>query len=289
MTRALLLLALLSTVARAPGPEALTLPGYRVHLHVSEELEPDLLRALARPRTVLWVTTRSNALKASLLERLPLFGESYVQFHPPILESHGAQLQRVPRTGVWLRAEELAAPTLFRLGIRPLAAELSGALTEPLRAGLRASRPSRIHWSPRTVPSLAEWGDFAGLPGSKVVEGALLGPNLARCDAGLPAGIARIQVGTEIRDVSAIPSQIPGCGLGLLAEVSPDVSDAGLSALALRVPLLELRVEVGASAERARAAVELLQRLERAAGSGHTFLTVDRLNGYLLAPDGAGP
>ena len=36
-------------------------PGYRVHLTASEDLDPDRLRALARPEVVLWLTTRSNA------------------------------------------------------------------------------------------------------------------------------------------------------------------------------------------------------------------------------------
>ena len=46
----------------AAGPEPLQLPGFRLHLVLSEELEPDRLEALARPGVVLWLMTRSSQL-----------------------------------------------------------------------------------------------------------------------------------------------------------------------------------------------------------------------------------
>ena len=60
----------------AAGPSELALPGFRMHVEASEELDPDRLRALARPEVVLWVRTRSNGLRRSTAETLQLAGSA---------------------------------------------------------------------------------------------------------------------------------------------------------------------------------------------------------------------
>ena len=60
------------------------MPGFRVHVVASDALDPDRLRALARPEVVLWVRTRTNGLRHSTAETLQLAGSAFVQVRPPL-------------------------------------------------------------------------------------------------------------------------------------------------------------------------------------------------------------
>ncbi|MFP2923691.1 hypothetical protein ACLESO_00450 [Pyxidicoccus sp. 3LG] len=126
MTAVAVLLAAL--VAQAPGPTALALPGYRLHLVVDESVDADTLRALVGGGTVLWLRTRSNMLRDSTVEAVARFPEAYVQVRPPLREAHADQLRRAPRAGAWVDSESLKQGTgwLHRLGPRLVAVDVRG-------------------------------------------------------------------------------------------------------------------------------------------------------------------
>lgn len=78
----------------AGSPDALIGRSVPVHVVASEELEPDVLRALARPGVTLWLTTRSNTLRESTLDTLNRFEASWVQLRLPLAHVDGAALAR---------------------------------------------------------------------------------------------------------------------------------------------------------------------------------------------------
>ncbi|HEX4620754.1 MAG TPA: hypothetical protein VH208_04230, partial [Myxococcaceae bacterium] len=151
------------------APEELALPAYRVHLFASEDEDPDLLARLARPGAVLWLSTRSNVLRKSVVERLPRFNETYVQLRPPVSEVEMRALAGAPEAGAWLSAASVSDGSLLRLGARRRAVDVDGPLTEELAARLRAARPARVRWRPKEIPTLDDWARFAQLPGARVL------------------------------------------------------------------------------------------------------------------------
>ena len=172
MTAVAVLLAALLAQAPGPGPTALTLPGYRLHLVVDESVDADTLRALAGSGTVLWLRTRSNMLRDSTVEAVARFPEAYVQVRPPLLEAHASQLRRAPRAGVWLGAESLEKGTGWhhRLGPRPVAVDVRGPLDTEVAGRVAALRPARVTWLPGEADAtLGGWGELARLPGAKVL------------------------------------------------------------------------------------------------------------------------
>ncbi|HLL55704.1 MAG TPA: hypothetical protein VK447_19240 [Myxococcaceae bacterium] len=251
-------------------PEVLALPGYRLHLLVDEEVDPDRLGQLGRPGVVLWLRTRSNMLRSSIAERLGRFGEAYVRLRPPVLEAHAAQLRFAPRAGVWLEEGALGGAGVYRMGTRRLALTVTGPLTPERVERIRRARPAQLLWHPGEPPDLVAWSTFAQLPGAKLlsVEGAAVAP-WEGCDALYPHGAARgLAVAVDLRGSAEAFTFPSGCRLGARVRVSPRISDAAIARILASNPSAELELEVGSDEEAVRAAVGLLDRLEAASATG---------------------
>lgn len=259
-------------VAPAPPrpPEALALPGFRLHLVVDEDVDPDRLRALARPEVVLWLRTRSNMVRSSVAETLGRFGEVYVQVRPPLLEAQATQLRFAPRAGLWVEDGQLGGAGLYRAGSRPLAVEVRGTLDAARAERVRRARPARITWSPPAAPDLEAWSVFAQLPGAKV----LSLPGAARaswdgCAELWPRGAARATaVRVDLRGAGE-PFALPtDCRLGARVRVDPRIGDEALARILAANPSAELELEVGSDEAALRGAAALLSRLAAASPGG---------------------
>jgi hypothetical protein len=243
----------------AAGPEPLQLPGFRLHLVLSEELEPDRLEALARPGVVLWLMTRSNLLKQSVAERLGHADSSYVQVRPPLGQA-GLQRQFTTRVHPWVELSGLDVQSYRRWAPAGTAVELSGGLTEERLAGLRALRASTVHWRPEEPPTLEEWARTAHLSGLEVRPPSVLPP----CQRVLKgAERIRLRVPAGVADSSAA-----GCGFALRLEIPPSMSEADVRELLVAFPGAELWTEVRSEAD-ASAAARLVAWLAAAVPPSH--------------------
>lgn len=241
-------------------PAPLALPGFRAHLLVHEDLDPDLLRPLARDGAVLWMRTRSNALRSSGVENLARFSEAYVQLRPPIGARHVDILSGAPFAGAWLDEESLRGEGTHRLGHRRLAVRLRGPLTEERAARLRRARPSRIDWEPGADVDLLSWGLFRQLSGRKLVRLPRLGlAGEGQCPG--PAGWAAFWV--DLKALSGDRWPVP-CGHPARVRVPLEVPDDALRWMVQSDPRVELELEIGEDSAAARSARALLDRLEAA-------------------------
>lgn len=261
--------ALLASVAVAQNqrplpsesPEPLVARSVRVNIVASEDLEPDVLRALARPQVVLWLTTRSNTLRESTLDTLNQFGASWVQLRAPLEPVDAKALRRAPKAGLWVPLDARLGPALSRFrGSRSLALEVSGQLDGDARALLLAQKPNLVRWTPAGEVDLLQWSQFRALPGRKVVvlsPGFLLPRDCAVRDASEPS--AELHVGMLL----AVSAGVFPCGAGTRIEVAPDVEGWLLKSLIVRDPSVELVVRVDDDVRKvgkARALLELLGR-----------------------------
>lgn len=237
----------------AAGPEPLTLPGFRLHLQLSEDLEPDRLEPLARPGVVLWVETRSNLLKRSVAERLGRAEASYVQFRLP--PGEGVRQQFVGRVQPWVALEGLDVLAYRRWAPGGTAVEVVGALTEERQTSLRALHPLVVRWTPEGPPSPEEWARAQRLAGLEVHPGAALPP----CPTPLK-GAERMRL--RVPAVEAASSGA-GCGFALRLEVPLSISEPELQSLLVQSPGAELWARVGSEAE-AGAAASLVRLLAAA-------------------------
>lgn len=240
------------------SPDVIVGRSVRVHVIASEDLEPDVLRALARPQVALWLTTRTNTLRESTLETLNRFESAFVQLRTPLAGVDVKALTKSPRAGLWMNLE---GASLSRVrGSRPLALEVSGVLDETKHGWLLAQKPSFVRWSPEASIDLLEWSRFKTLPGRKAVvlsPGLLLPRDCATRDAAEPS--AELHVATLL----AVSAGVFPCGAGTRVEVPPDVEPWLLKSLIVRDPSVELVVRVGDDVRkvgRARALLELLGR-----------------------------
>jgi len=233
----------------------------RVNVIASDELEPDVLRALARPDVVLWLTTRSNTLRESTLDTLNRFGASWVQLRAPMEMVDAKALTRAPKAGLWLPLDARVGPALSRFrGSRPLALEVSGAMDDEKRALLASQRPSLMRWTPAGEVDLLQWSQFRALPGRKVVvlsPGFLLPRDCASRDATEPAGEVHVAM------LLALSAGVFPCGPGTRIEVSPDVEPWLLKSLIVRDPSVELVVRVDDDVRKVGKARGLLALLGR--------------------------
>ena len=253
---------LVALLAQAPVSPPLVLPGYRLHLVVDESVEADDLRALAGSGTVLWLRTSSNTLRDSTVEALSLFSEAYIQLRPPLKEEQVRQLRRAPRVGAWLEAPMLEGAGLHWLGPRRTAVEIRGGLDSKLAQRLSALRPSRIIWSPgNSEVSLADWGVFAQLPGSKLL--ALSGAPGPLCPE-LPWRAALATVAVRVEEGTGAES----CTLSRRVIMKGLPEDAVLVALLGQESPTELEVQVGPGAGELSRARAWVQRLEAAVRGG---------------------
>jgi hypothetical protein len=242
-------------VLSGASPEPLQLPGFRLHLALSEALEPDRLEVLARPGVVLWLTTGSNLLKRSVAERLGRADASYVQVRPPFPES-GLQQQFTARVHPWVELLGLDVRSYRRWAPGGTAVELVGSLTEERLGQLTALRASTVHWRPDESPTPEEWARTAHLSGLEVRPASAL-PGCVRALKG--AERIRLRVPAALGDSSA-----GGCGFALRLEIPPSISETELRELLVKFPGAELWTQVESDAD-AAAAARLLGWLTAAA------------------------
>ena len=243
------------------SPEPLVARSVRVNVIASEELEPDVLRALARPQVVLWLTTRSNTLRESTLDTLNQFGTSWVQLRSPVEAVDAKALARAPKAGLWAPLDARLGPALSRFrGSRSLALEIGGEMDEGRRALLASQRPSLVRWAPRGEVDLLQWSQFRTLPGRKVVvlsPGFLLPRDCASREASEPAAELHVAM------LLAVSAGVFPCGLGTRIEVSPDVEPWLLKSLIVRDPSVELVIRVDDDVRKVGKARGLLELLGR--------------------------
>ncbi|MGQ0508396.1 MAG: hypothetical protein ACT4TC_24110 [Myxococcaceae bacterium] len=231
-----LLLVLLLTQA---APSELAIHGFKMHVEISEDLDPDAVRALAKPGITLWVTTRSNVLKQSLVENLARASEAFVQMRAPLKRSHLEQLRQGPRVGLWLTEQPTGV-----LGPRPIAISIDGPLLDV--------RAQRVIWTPDSTPSLEEWSRFSAMPGAKLVKlTAEIG-----CVPGFPKSLV----------VFRRTPDLPDCQFPSRVRVSPAIAKETLIQLFAKDPSVELDVLVGADDRSALQATALRATLAQAAG-----------------------
>lgn len=252
--------ALLVCLAQGPSPSQLSLPAFRLNLLVSEDLPPDRLRPLAADGVVLWLSTRSNALRESTVENLARFREAWVQLRAPLTAPQAHALERAPRAGAWVDEADLAGQGWYRLGPRPLAIHVAGAIDEARAQRVHDARPAAVFWEPGASADLLGFALFRQLPGRKAVRLGMSPsppePPSERCPPGHGANAPALWVDAQTGPVSA-----PPCGLGLRARISPRASDEALKRLVQLDPAVEFEIDVGADEQIAAATRDFLRRV----------------------------
>jgi hypothetical protein len=235
------LLLVLLAADPTPEPQAIFLAAsVRVHLRASEELDPDYLRALARQNVTLWLTTRTNTLRASTLETINSFGVAWIALRAPVGDAEARQLGKVPRAGLWLDVKDLDGARRV-LGPRRLALELRGPLDAALFGKIQKTRPAETIWRAPAEVDLLSWGLFRQLPGRKVLVRTHLEPWPTDCpnpSDGEPA------LQTHLDAVSKAPRPGFPCGRGPRVEVPLEVDRAELQRLLVREPSTELVIDI---------------------------------------------
>lgn len=244
-------------VVLAAGPTDWALPGVRVHVEASEELDPDRLRALARPEVVLWLRTRSNGLRRSTSETLGLAGAAFVQVRPPL--GAPALAPFVGRVGPWVGERGLDVARVRRWSPGRLAVDVEGPLTEELADRLRVLRPVAVRWARGGWPDAAEWTRARGFSGVELsgATGGQIG-----CESVPPRSPIRMRVSLSSARAEGV------CGLPLRVEMPVAVDPADVQRLLVVHPGADLVVEVGEDVERADGARRLLERLTAATPLG---------------------
>jgi hypothetical protein len=238
----------------AVAPEPLTLPGFRLHLVVSEDVEPDRFEALARPGVVLWLETRSNILKRSVAERLGRAEACYVRVRPPFA---GDGVRQVLHGSVhpWVALEGLDVPSYRRWAPPGTAVEVMGPLSEERFGQLRALRPQAVLWQPGEAPTPEEWARASHLSGLEVRPSGTLPPCVRPLQR---AERMRLRVPAVLAEASGT-----GCGFALRLEIPLSLSEGELRAVLVQSPGAELWAEVVTEAD-ASAAAALVGRLTAA-------------------------
>lgn len=239
------------------APQEFAHLGVTVHVVASDDLDPDLLRALARRDVTLWLRTHSNTLRDSTVEHLARFDVAFVQLRPPLKPVDAKVLAKAPRAGVWAAAAD--APDLVgRLpGARQLAVEVVATWPEELDAVLARVRPAIVRFSPAGPVDVLSWGRFLAAPGRKIYapdSADQLALECATSEAGVPT--PEVHVAT----LMTLASRLFPCAEGTRVVVEPPVDPWLLQSLVVRVPRLELVVRAPDDAT-AREAKKLLDAL----------------------------
>lgn len=242
----------------AGAPDALVTASISVSVVASEDLEPDALRAFARPRVTLWLTTRSNTLRRSTVESLGRFDHAWVQVRAPLSRVDARVLEAVPRVGVWLHPGDVAGVLGRAPGARRVALDLDGPLDAAAESTVRAARPSVLRWIPGGPVDLLSWSRFAQLPGRKVFVPPPDGASPAGC--GTPAA-QRPAVELHLATLLAMGADVFPCGPGTRVVLTSQPEPWLLRSLIVRDPAIELVLDVGADEGRAAFARRLLADL----------------------------
>lgn len=239
------------------GPTEWALPGVRVQVEASEDLDPDRLRALARPEVVLWLRTRSNGVRRSTAETLGMAGSAFVQVRPPL--GAPALAPFVGRVGPWVEERGLDVARVRRWSPGRLAVEVEGEFTEELAARLHVLRPIAIRWRRDGWPAREEWARvrrFGGVEISGTEEAV-------ECSIVPPKTRVRIRL-VRPRTSDAV------CGLPVRVQLSPEASPADAQQALLGHADADLTVEVGEDAARAANVARLLDALEATTPQGRS-------------------
>ena len=258
MSIAALTLLLLAADPAATVPDTLYALHTRVHVRANEELDSDHLRVLARKNVTLWLSTRTNSLRASTLESINRFGEAWISLRAPVDEADARQLNKVATAGIWLETKDLDGARRV-LGPRKLALKLSGPLEAALAEKLKKLRPSEISWVAPAQVDLLSWSLFRALPGRKLL---LRGTDElwpTQCPANPSSSEPTMQVGLESAE-KLLEGAFP-CGRAPRIEVPLTVDRAAVQALLVREPSVELVIDVGDDPLKASKAKRLLDAL----------------------------
>jgi len=245
--------ALALLLSTAPAPADWALPGVRVHVEASEELDPDQLRALARPEVVLWLRTRTNGLRRSTAETLQLAGSAFVQVRPPL--GAPALAPFVGRVGPWVEERGLDVSRVRRWSPGRLAVDVEGPLTDELAARLRVLRPVAVRWRRGGWPTREEWARARQLPGVELLDAGEVG------DCALVPPRTRVRV-ERARGAGEV------CGLPVRVRLAPEASLDDVRQNFLGHPDVDLAIEVGDDAARGASVARLLDALEAATPQG---------------------
>ncbi len=240
------------------APEAFVATAPRVHVRAHEDLDPDRLRDLARPGVTVWLTTRSNTLRASTLENLARFDTAWVQLRGPLKPVDATVFSKLPHAGAWVDVAGLEL-TLRLPGARRTAVTLEGPLDEATIAHVTRARPAEVRWTPSGEVDLLSWGQFRQLPGRRVIVATPQTLLPVKCGERKSADPS---VELHVASLLALSSDAFPCGAGTRVVVQPAVEPWLLQSLLVRDPSVELIVEVGADSARALAARGLLERLQ---------------------------
>jgi hypothetical protein len=239
----------------AAGPAEWALPGVHLHVQASEELDPDRLRALARPEVVIWLRTRSNGLRRSTAETLRQAGSAFVQVRPPL--GAPALAPFVGRVGPWVEERGLDVARVRRWSPGRLAVDVEGPFTEELARRLRTLRPIAVRWARGGWPEREEWTRAKAFPGLLLTD--------AR-----PGECAAVPAHTRVRvrvPLASLPAE-GICGLPLRIQVPATVDVADVQRALLLHPSADVEVEVGDDVGWADAVRRLVDRLASATPQG---------------------
>jgi hypothetical protein len=260
------LLLLLSTSAfaaevkrlpdRSPPPVTESL---RAQLIADEDLDPDALRALARPGVSLWLRTRSNTLRDSTLETARQFEHAWIELSPPLDGKTLAQLSRAPAAGIWLRPKGGAALPALRPGPLRLAISLEGPLDEARAEAVVKLSPAVVEWKTNARQAdLLSWSLFKNLPGK-----LLFRPDT---DAVAPVDCARpgrqdVAVAVHVALLLSLGKDAFPCGKGARIRVTAETEPWVVQSLHVGDPSKEIELDVGADLARVRKARQLFDAL----------------------------
>jgi hypothetical protein len=262
VTVAVFLLLVATTLGAEPrplpagSPPQLITAATRVHVFADEALDSDYLRLLARPGVVLWLSTRTNTLKASTLDTLALFHESWVELRAPIDAAALAQLQRLPRTGIMLGPSSVKEAR--RLGPRRVAVRWNQALDEASAQLLVKARPAWVFWTPPSEVDALAWGLFKGVPGRKLFEPPPGSPRVACPKSEVPNEPALLEHATTL--MSGQGASFP-CGSGPWVDLSPAAESWVVQSVLVSSPSAELRIVIGADPKASVSLRKLLDEL----------------------------
>lgn len=240
------------------APDVFVAPAPKVHVRAHEDLDPDRLRDLARPGVTLWLSTRSNTLRASTVENVARFDVAWVELRAPLKPVDARVFAKLPHVGAWLTLA--SADVSGRLpGARRTALELKGPLDEDVAAQAGTLRPAEVRWTPSGAVDLLTWGHFKQLSGHKVVNGTPGTLLPVKCEA-RPANEPALEV--HVASLLALSSDVFPCGPGMRVIVQPNTEAWLLQSLVVRDPSVELVLEVGADSKAALGARALLDTLQ---------------------------
>lgn len=240
------------------APEVFLPASVRVHVRVHEDLDPDRLRDLSRPGVTLWLSTRTNTLKASTLENVARFDSGFVELRAPLSPVDVNVFKRAPAIGAWLTPKTLSLATRLP-GVRPVAVRVEGPLTEEVAEQVRRARPTELTWAPSEPVDLLAWGQLRALPGRRVIAPRVEGLLPVKCDARTAADPS---IELHVANLLALSSDVFPCGKGTRVVVQPEVEPWLVQSLVVRDPSVELVLEIGADAGRALAARKLFEVLQ---------------------------